>query len=168
MVDKIDKLFCPDFVYNICVGLTVKDFLVRQMSLEMVSKNYSDAISTHYKNVEEIEMAAPAEEILRFLSERKNPMFEAHELAINYVYWKFKYDGRSERKIKGIFKNSLKGDKERKYNSNKAVTDFKAYSFSLRSGHFERAPAGWDIAKEEDLHELGEIVKKEPNIDDFI
>ena len=168
MIDNTDKLFCPDFVYTICIGLTVKDFLIKQMSLEMVSKNYADAISTHYKKVEEIEIAEPAEEILRFLSERKNPMFEAHELAMNYVYWKFKFDGRSERKSKGIFKNSLKGDKERVYNSNKAVKDFKAYAFSLRSGHFEKAPAGWDISKEEDLNELGEIVKKEPTIDDFI
>ena len=134
----------------------------------MVSKNYADAISTHYNNVEEVELAGPAEEILRFLSERKNPMFEAHELAINYVYYRFKFDGRSERTIKGIFKNALKGDKERKYNSNKSVKNFKAYCFSMRSGHFEKAPAGWDISKEEDLHELGEIVKKEPSIDDFI
>ena len=49
----------------------------------------------------------------------------------------------------------LKGDKERKYNSNKSVKNFKAYCFSMRSGHFEKAPAGWDISKEEDLHELG-------------
>ena len=132
-----EKLYCPEFIYDICIGLAVKDFLVKALSLDMVSKNYADSISGFYKNIEEIEIAAPAEEILRFLSERKNPMFEAHDLAINYVYWKFKYDGRSERKIKGIFKNSLKGDKERKYDSNKAVKDFKAYCFSLRSGHFE-------------------------------
>lgn len=163
-----EKLYCPEFIYDICIGLSVKDFLVKALSLEMVSKNYADSISRFYKSVEEVEIAGPAEEILRFLSERKNPMFEAHELAINYVYWKFKFDGRSERKIKGIFKNSLKGDKERIYNSNKAVKDFKAYCFSLRSGHFEKAPAGWDITKEEDLHELGEIVKKEPTIDDYI
>ena len=163
-----DKLFCPSFVYEICVGTTVKDFLIKQLSLEMISKNYADAITNYYKNVEEIELAGPAEEILRFLSERKDPMFEAHELATNYVYWKFKFDGRSERKINGIFRNALKGDKEREYNSNKVVKDFKAFSFSLRSGHFEKAPAGWDISKEEDLHELGEIVKKEPSIDDFI
>ena len=55
-----------------------------------------------------------------------------------------------------------------KYNSNNSVKNFKAYCFSLRSGHFEKAPAGWDISKEEDLHELGEIVKKEPSIDDYI
>ena len=48
------------------------------------------------------------------------------------------------------------------------MKNFKAYCFSMRSGHFEKAPAGWDISKEEDLHELGEIVKKEPSIDDFI
>ena len=99
----------------------------------MIGKKYADGISEYYKPISVEEISGPAEEILRFLSERKNPMFEAHDLAINYVYWKFKYDGRSERKLKGIFKNSLKGDKERSYNSNKAVKDFKAYCFSLRS-----------------------------------
>ena len=108
-----EKLYCPEFIYDICIGLSVKDFLVKALSLEMVSKNYADSISRFYKSIEEVEIAGPAEEILRFLSERKNPMFEAHELAINYVYWKFKFDGRSERKIKGIFKNSLKGDKRK-------------------------------------------------------
>ena len=66
-----EKLFCPEFIYDICIGLTVKDFLVKQLSLEMISKNYSDAISNHYKNVEEIEIASPSEEILRFISERE-------------------------------------------------------------------------------------------------
>ena len=49
-----DKLFCPPFIYEICIGITVKEFLVKAMSLEMVSKNYADAITKHYNNVEEI------------------------------------------------------------------------------------------------------------------
>ena len=55
-----EKLFCPEFVYDICVGLAVKDFLVKQLSLDMVSKNYADAISIHYNTVEEVELAGPA------------------------------------------------------------------------------------------------------------
>ena len=37
----------------------------------MVSKQYSTALSEHYKDVHEDEMSVPAEEILRFMSEQK-------------------------------------------------------------------------------------------------
>ena len=155
-----EKLFCPEFVYDICVGLAVKDFLVKQLSLDMVSKNYADAISTHYNNVEEVELAGPAEEILRFLSERKNPMFEAHDLANHYAFWKLNFDGRSERKLKGLFSDSFKGIKEKKFSIEDVIKDFKAYCFSLRAGQVEQSPAGWNIKQEQEIDILGKIVNR--------
>ena len=67
-----EKLFCPEFVYEICVGLTVYDFVFKDLSLSMVSKQYSMGLSEHYKPVHEDEMGVPAEDILRFMSEQKN------------------------------------------------------------------------------------------------
>ena len=40
-------------------------------------------------------------------------MFEAHDLANHYVFWKLNFDGRSERKLKGFFSDSFKGIKEK-------------------------------------------------------
>ena len=58
-----EKLFCPEFVYEICVGLTVYDFVFKDLSLSMVAKQYSMGLSEHYKNIHEDEMGVPAEDI---------------------------------------------------------------------------------------------------------
>ena len=108
-----DKLFCPSFIYEICVASAVKNFLTESYSLDMLGKKYADGISEYYKSISVEEISGPAEEILRFLSERKNPMFEAHDLANHYVYWKLNFEGRSQRKLKGIFSDSFKGMKEK-------------------------------------------------------
>ena len=108
-----DKLYCPTFIYEICVASAVKNFLIESYSLDMIGKKYADGISEYYKPISVEEISGPAEEILRFLSERKNPMFEAHDLANHYVYWKLNFDGRSQRKLKGLFSDSFKGIKEK-------------------------------------------------------
>ena len=87
-----DKLYCPTFIYEICVASAVKNFLTESYSLDMLGKKYAEGISEHYKPISTEEISGPAEEILRFLSDRKNPMFEAHDLANHYVYWKLNFD----------------------------------------------------------------------------
>ena len=111
------KNFFAEFVYEICVGLTVYDFVFKDLSLSMVSKQYSMGLSEHYKDIHEDEMSVPAEDILRFMSEQKNPKFEAHDKANFFVHYRLKYDGlKGKRKLKGIFfGNALTGDKTKKY-----------------------------------------------------
>jgi hypothetical protein len=155
-----DKLYCPTFIYEICVASAVKNFLTESYSLDMLGKKYAEGISEHYKPISTEEISGPAEEILRFLSDRKNPMFEAHDLANHYVYWKLNFDGRSQRKLKGIFSDSFKGMKERKFSIEEVIKDFKAYCFSLRAGQVEQSPAGWDIKQEQEIDELGKIVNR--------
>jgi len=52
----------------------------------------------------------------------------------------------------------------------KTIKVFKAFTFSLRSGAVDRAPAGWLIKSEnkDDLLQLGQIITKEMKIDDLI
>jgi hypothetical protein len=130
-----DKLFCPEFVYEICVGLSIHDFLCKDLPLPMLSKHYSGGLSEHYKAVTEEEISYPAEEILRFISDQKNPQYEAHDKANFFIYNRLKFDGiRGERKLKGIFGNAFTGDKSKKYFAEETVKNFKAFVFSLRSG----------------------------------
>ena len=112
------------------------------------------------KSIAKEEIAGPAEEILRFLAERKNPMFEAHDLANHYAFWKLNFDGRSERKLKGLFSDSFKGIKEKKFSIEDVIKDFKAYCFSLRAGQVEKSPAGWNIKQEQEIDILGKIVNR--------
>ena len=67
-----DKLFTPEFVYEICVGLAIHDFLTKDLPMQIVSDRYSKGLTEHYRQVSEVEISHPAEEILRFLSEQKN------------------------------------------------------------------------------------------------
>ena len=44
-----EKLFCPEFVYEICVGLTVYDFVFKDLTLSMNAKQFSNK---HTRTVE--------------------------------------------------------------------------------------------------------------------
>ena len=155
-----DKFFCPSFIYEICVSLSVKEFLTEAYSLDMLGQKYADGISQYYKPISKEEITGPAEEILRFLSDRKNPMFEAHALANHYAFWKLNFDGRSQRKLMGWFSDSFKGIKEKKFSIENVIKDFKAYCFSLRAGQVEQSPAGWNIKQEQEIDILGKIVNR--------
>ena len=86
-----DKLYCPTFIYEICIASAVKNFLIESYSLDMIGKKYADGISEYYKPISVEEISGLAEEILRFLSERKNPMFEAHDLAKSLCLLEIKF-----------------------------------------------------------------------------
>ena len=166
-----EKLYCPDFVYQICVGLTVYDFITQEMSLNMVANKYSMSMSEHYKEIVAEELSYPAEEIVRFMSEQKNPKYEAHEKANFFVYYRLKFDGlKGTRKLKGIFKNAFKGDKEKQYDAEKTIKEFKAFTFALRASQIDRAPPGWTLKSEnkDEIAQLGEIYAKEFPLDDLL
>ena len=166
-----DKLFTPEFVYEICVGLAIHDFLTKDLPMQIVSDRYSKGLTEYYRQVSEVEISHPAEEILRFLSEQKKPQYEAHEKANFFVFNRLKFDGiRGERKLKGIFGNAFTGDKKKKYSVEEKVKNFKAFVFAIRAGTVEKAPVGWSIKNEdqEELMCLGEILAKDISIDNLL
>ena len=58
-----EKLYCPEFVFDICVGLTVHDFLTKEFTLNMVAKKYAAALSEHYTEITEEELSLHKEMI---------------------------------------------------------------------------------------------------------
>ena len=46
-----DKLYCPTFIYEICVASAVKNFLTESYSLDMLGKKYAEGISEYYKPI---------------------------------------------------------------------------------------------------------------------
>ena len=143
-----EKLFCPEFVYEIYVGLTVYDFVFKDLSLSMVAKQYGMGLSEHYKPVNEDEIVFQPKDILRFMSEQKNPKFEAHDKANFFVHYRLKFDGLKEESLKGFFSEMHCGDKNKKYSAEQVVKNFKAFTFALRAGTVDRAPPGWTIKSE--------------------
>tara|TARA_B100001093_G_C26417749_1_gene838418 strand:+ start:46 stop:549 length:504 start_codon:yes stop_codon:yes gene_type:complete len=165
-----EKLFCPEWLYDVVVGVTVHDFLTKEYSLEMIAKKFSEGLIDHYQEIPYQEIAVPAENAIRFMSEIKSPEFEAHVRANFYVFYTLKFDGlKGPRKLKGIFGSAFDGDKTKKYSEDIFLKKFKAYSYALRSGTVDKSPSGWQIKNEKDLDFFGELLNKnEFSIDDLL
>ena len=128
-------------------------------------------MTEHYRQVSEVEISHPTEEILRFLSEQKKPQYEAHDKANFFIYNRLKFDGiRGERKLKGIFGNAFTGDKKKKYSAEETVKNFKAFVFAMRAATVDKAPVGWTIKNEdqEELMCLGESLAQHRSIDNLL
>ena len=107
--------FCPEWLYGVACGLTAKDFLSTENSLNSISRKYASGLSEHFNEIKFEEITECAEQILQFLSE-----IEASEEATNYIdryiYRRvcFKANG-AERKISGVFSSALDPIKEKEY-----------------------------------------------------
>ena len=164
-----DKLYCPTFIYEICVASAVKNFLTESYSLDMLGKKYAEGISEYYKPISTEEVSGPAEEILRFMAEIKNSEYEAHERANHFTHYRLKFDGlKGARKMKGLFGSAFDGTKEKKYSEVKVVKDFKAFTFALRSMTVPVAPSGWSIKNEKEIELLINIIGKDFSLDDML
>ena len=40
-----EKLFCPTWLYEVSVGITIFDFLTKEFSIEMIAKKFSEGLS---------------------------------------------------------------------------------------------------------------------------
>ncbi len=168
MADKTN-LFCPNWLFETSVGLTIYDYITKEYSLEMVAKKFAEGLSKNYQEIPYEEISSPAEECVRFMAELSQSEFEAHERALHFVHYRFKFDGiKGARKLKGLFGSAFDGTKEKKYNEEKTFKDFKAFVFSLRNGSVPKAPSGWNISNEKDLDFFGEIVKGDFSISDLL
>ena len=164
-----EKLFCPAWLYEVSVGITIYDFLTKEFSIEMVAKKFSDGLSEHYQEILFQEISVPAEECIRFMAELKNNEYEAHERANHFTHYRLKYDGiKGPRKFKTLFGSALDGDKQKKYNEQTVLKDFKAFTFALRAGSVPKAPSGWSIKNEKDLEFFNDIVSKDFSLDDLL
>ena len=61
--------FCPEWIFGICCGLTAKEFLSTENSLNSVARKYASGLSEKYNEIKFEEISECAEQILQFLSE---------------------------------------------------------------------------------------------------
>ena len=62
-------VYCPRWVYAACIGLTARDFLVKDIPLDLVARKYAKSLLTKYEEVNAVEIASIAEDIIRILAE---------------------------------------------------------------------------------------------------
>jgi hypothetical protein len=132
----------------------------------MIGKKFASGLSEHYDEVKFEEIAETSEAILGFLSE-----INAGEESVNYINdyifhrTCFAANG-NPRKIKSMFSSELDGTKTKEYNYKQSLKNFRAATFSLKNGVFEKAPPGWVITDVEDVDWLGELFSQDVNFSD--
>ena len=73
-------VYCPQWVYAACVGLTARDFLLKEIPIDLVARRYAKTLASKYDEVNAVEMSSIAEDIIRLLGE-----VEAGNQATNYL-----------------------------------------------------------------------------------
>ncbi len=58
-------VYCPQWVYAACIGLTARDFLVKDIPIDLVARRYSKALLEKYDEVNPIEISSIAEDIIK-------------------------------------------------------------------------------------------------------
>ena len=101
--------------------------------------------------------------IIKFLEKKKfNDLINKSSLFISHAGAGSVIDSIQNRKIPILL------PREKKYNEQVIVKDFKAFTYSLRSGTVPLASSGWTINIEKDLEFFGKILEKDFSIDDLL
>ena len=160
-------VYCPRWVYAACIGLTARDFLVKDIPLDLVARKYAKSLLTKYEEVNAAEIASIAEDIIRILAE-----VEAGEDASMYldgfVYNLINFDNGKARNRKPLLGSIFDGERDRVYEERDIVKMFKSYMYSLRSGLSKPSPSGWKIDAEENIDFLRDIATEDFTIFDAI
>ncbi len=159
--------FCPSWLFNLCVARTAYDFITSDLPIRAYATKYASGLSEHFAEIKKEEVEQEAETVLRFLVDINSE--ESDQLLNNFIYFSLKYvQHGSKRKLKGLFGSALDPTKEKEYQENITLKNFKAYVFGLRSGISEKPSPGWNIIEEEGIEFLVELIKKEANISDAV
>ena len=160
--------YCPQWVYSACIGLVIKNFLEKDVPLDLLSRKYAKELSEKYDEINPIQIAAISEDIVRILAE-----VEAGTDAVNYIngyiYFIVNFESIGKARSKKLLLGDIfDGEKSLNYDEKIIVRSFKAYMYSLRSGAVPSAPTGWSLDQEKDIEFLKVIAEKEFSIFDAI
>ena len=151
-------VYCPQWVYAACVGLTARDFLVKDIPIDLMARRYSKALLEKYDEVNPIEISSIAEDIIRILAEVEAGS-DASKYLDGFIYYTINFDN-------GKTRND--GERDRHYEERDIIKMFKSYMYSLRSDLSKPAPTGWKIDEEEDIDFLRDMATEEFTIFDAI
>ena len=160
--------FCPQWVYSACIGLVIKDFIEKDIPLDLLGRKYGKELSEKYDEINPIQIASIAEDIVRILAE-----VEAGSDAVNYVdgfvYFVVNFESLGKTRTRKLLLGSIfDGLKDLQYDEKIITRSFKAYMYSLRSGAAPSAPTGWSLDQEKDIDFLKVIAEKQFSIFDAV
>ena len=161
-------MFCPNWIFDICVARTAKEFLEAEISLEGVAKKYSNFLSENFSEIQIASIQQTVEGILVFLSE-----IEANEMAAEFLddfcHFRLYYEKiGAPRKMKPIFGNLEDPVKVNDWGGEATIKSFKAFVFALRSNPSLKATLGWRLEDDTHVPLLAEVASKQVSILDSL
>ena len=160
-------MYCPPWIFDICVARTASEFLYSELDLTPFAMKYSKGLSSIYETIETPQLEISAENLLQFLTEIQAGESAADILRI-YPYFKLYYENNNiKRKLTPLFGSIEDPVKNLEYSEDKAVKNFKAFVFSLRSNIIETPLETWVLDGDENLPKLNTIITQEVNILDI-
>ena len=72
--------FCPQWVLSASIGLVIKNFIEKDVPLDLLSRKYAQELQKNYDEVNPFQIATIAEDIIRILAE-----IDAGSDSINYI-----------------------------------------------------------------------------------
>ena len=92
----------------------------------------------------------------------------ASEILRVYTYFKLYFEtNNTKRKLTPLFGSIEDPVKNMDFNEDKAVKNFRAFVFSLRSNIIETPPETWALDNDENLPKLNPIITQEVNMLDM-
>ncbi len=156
-----ESLYCPDWMFDVIVARTASEYIKGHLDLSIYAQKYSQEISKNFMPIGTVEIAFPAEDMLRFLDK-----IEAGDLAVSllhdFSHFRLYYiaQGR-ERKLNPFFGHVEDGVREKAYSDSNNGAQFRSFVFSIRSKLIARAPDAWKLEEDENFPFLSELVKYE-------
>ena len=156
--------FCPMWLYKMIVSITVYDYIVRDIGIFITQKKYISYFAEKYDDLNQEAIEQGVNLFIKFLGEVKGK--EPFMFLNHYMHHIVNDIKPSE---KGIFKKDpYRHIDDYEIDPEKALKDFKVFTFSCRSGLTSKAPVGWDVTNESDLGLLTDVINKSFSIDDMI
>ena len=151
--------YCPQWVYSTCIGLVIKDFIEKDIPLDLLSRKYGKELSEKYDEINPIQMAAISEDIV-ILAE-----IEAGSDAVNYVngfiYFIVNFETIGKVRSKNFFLVIfLMVKKDLNYDDKIIVRSFKAYMYSLDLEQFLLLQLVGHLTKKRISISLKKLLKK--------
>ena len=161
-------MFCPNWIFDICVSRTAKEFLESEVGLEGAAKKYSTFISEHYNEIQPATVQQTVEGVLLFLAE-----IEANEMAVellnDFCHFRLYYEKIGiPRKMKPLFGSLEDPVKTNELAGEGVIKAFKAYVFALRSNTELKSPIGWTLEDEQHIPKLAALAGQKLSILDSL
>ena len=160
-------VYCPKWVFAACVGLTARDFLLKEIPIDLVARRYGKSLGQKYDEVNAVEISSIAEDIIRLLAD-VDAGADATKYIDGFIYNIINFDNGKIRNRKLLLGSIFDGEKEKKYDEKDIMKMFKSYMYALRSELSKPSPSGWKIDDEEDIDFLRDIAIEDFTIFDAI